>query len=305
VHNWISARETALARVRAQKLATGETIALFHAALAAASISIAKWRTTDQMQAKRIGDLCEDIRALQEHLKTNALKSDFPWEQLFQWGVENLETEAQELLVSLLIEPHGDLVDDLLDTMSADQSLPVKIDGAMQISKLNYLLQTRYDWVERFDFSKTEARKNFWYASENKGEPRLSPRSIDPSADRYEMPIDVAYQIACLMADLANWSNDESLARFLLARPEHRRIVRRVQGLNDCEFGEIQENIVADAIRPIDMLRCKLSFFGATDFDPRSDRWVRVTMFKNAPYPDELSINTEDNWVYATDTSSG
>ena len=40
---------------------------------------------------------------------------------------------------------------------------------------------------------------------------------------------------------------------------------------------------------PIDMLRCKLSFFGATKFDPRSDRWVRICMFKDAPFPKELT----------------
>ena len=93
----------------------------------------------------------------------------------------------------------------------------------------------------------------------------------------------------------------QDLARFLLVHPEHRKVVRRVQGLSDCDYSEIQENIVGDGIRPIDMLRCKLSFFGATDFDPRSDRWVRITMFKNAPYPDELSLKTQDNWVYVAD----
>jgi len=301
VHNWINARETALARVRAQQGATDETIALFHTAVTAASVSIAKWRTADQGQAGRTVDLCKDINTLQEHLKSNALISDYPWEQLFQWGMVNLKTEAQELLVSLLIEPHGGLVDDLLDKMSADHSLPLKIDGAMQLSKLNFLLQTRYAWVERFDFENTEARKNFWYVSENKGEPRLSPRSIDPDADYYETPLDVACQIARLQADMATWSDEEQLARFLLVHPEHRKIVRRVQGLSDCDYSEIQENIVGDGIRPIDMLRCKLSFFGATDFDPRSDRWVRITMFKNAPYPDELSLKTQDNWVYVAD----
>jgi hypothetical protein len=49
---------------------------------------------------------------------------------------------------------------------------------------------------------------------------------------------------------------------------------------------------------PIDMLRCKLSFFGATKFDPRSDRWVRICMFSGAPYPDEMTPTSCDLWVY-------
>ena len=35
--------------------------------------------------------------------------------------------------------------------------------------------------------------------------------------------------------------------------------------------------------RPIDMLRFKLAFFGASKFDPRSDRWTRINLFQGAP----------------------
>jgi hypothetical protein len=49
---------------------------------------------------------------------------------------------------------------------------------------------------------------------------------------------------------------------------------------------------------PIDLLRAKLSFFGATRFDPRSDRWVRICMFSGAPYPDALTPQTAEDWVY-------
>jgi hypothetical protein len=46
------------------------------------------------------------------------------------------------------------------------------------------------------------------------------------------------------------------------------------------------------------MLRAKLSFFGVTRFDPRSDRWVRVNMYAGAPYPPELTAENADLWVY-------
>jgi hypothetical protein len=35
-------------------------------------------------------------------------------------------------------------------------------------------------------------------------------------------------------------------------------------------------------------LRCKLSFFGASRFDPKSDRWVRISMYADAPTPESL-----------------
>ena len=49
---------------------------------------------------------------------------------------------------------------------------------------------------------------------------------------------------------------------------------------------------------PVDLLRCKLSFFGATKFDPRSDRWLRITMYQGAPFPDELERCDPDDMVY-------
>ena len=52
-------------------------------------------------------------------------------------------------------------------------------------------------------------------------------------------------------------------------------------------------------IIPIDMLRLKLSFFGALKFDPRSDKWLRICMFQGAPLPHELK-NYDEQWVYKT-----
>ena len=48
---------------------------------------------------------------------------------------------------------------------------------------------------------------------------------------------------------------------------------------------------------PVDMLRMKLSFFGATRFDPRSDRWVRINMYQGAPLMKEIH-QSDDTWSY-------
>jgi len=44
------------------------------------------------------------------------------------------------------------------------------------------------------------------------------------------------------------------------------------------------------------MLRCKLSFFGAAGFDPKSDKWTRITLAQGAPLFDELD-NADDWWM--------
>ena len=88
------------------------------------------------------------------------------------------------------------------------------------------------------------------------------------------------------------------MADFLLAHPEHRHTVRRAQLGPRAPYGEIRDNTISATVLPIDMLRAKLSFFGATRFDPRSDRWVRICMFAGAPYPEDLGPATADDWVY-------
>ena len=45
------------------------------------------------------------------------------------------------------------------------------------------------------------------------------------------------------------------------------------------------------------MLRLKLSFFGAVKFDPRSDKWLRISMFQVAPLPQDLK-SFDDHWIY-------
>ncbi|MGI9520787.1 MAG: hypothetical protein ACR2PG_03970, partial [Hyphomicrobiaceae bacterium] len=83
--------------------------------------------------------------------------------------------------------------------------------------------------------------------------------------------------------DLVRAPPAEHTAAFMLRFPEHRYAIRRVQIGADYRYGEIRDNLIANACLPIDMLRCKLSFLGASKFDPRSDRWTRVTLFQGAP----------------------
>ena len=63
-------------------------------------------------------------------------------------------------------------------------------------------------------------------------------------------------------------------------------------------YGEVRDNLVGDGFVPVDLLRCKLAFFGAVRFDPKSDRWLRINMYQDAPYPDELGLADADDWLF-------
>ena len=65
------------------------------------------------------------------------------------------------------------------------------------------------------------------------------------------------------------------------------RAARR--SLDRFPYAEIRDNLIGAEMRPIDILRCKLAFFGAQQFDPRSDRWLRIALFAGEPFPIELA----------------
>ena len=48
------------------------------------------------------------------------------------------------------------------------------------------------------------------------------------------------------------------------------------------------------------MLRFKLSFFGASRYDPKSDRWLRVSFYSGAPFLENLNKKNVEEWGFST-----
>jgi len=162
-----------------------------------------------------------------------------------------------------------------------------RIDGAMPTATLAALLREVYAWALDIDYAAPENCARFWYVSEEKLEPRLGERHREEGAE-YEQPLSIGRDAQRLARDLARWQVGPTVAGFLTAHPEHRHVVRRAQIAARHPYAEIRDNLIGADLMPIDLLRCKLSFFGAARFDPRSDRWVRICMYQDAPFPHEL-----------------
>ena len=162
---------------------------------------------------------------------------------------------------------------------------------------LRRLLHEIYSWAIETDWQAPQNKARAWYVSEEKLEPRLGERFEEP-IEEYEQPLAPGRDAAMLYRALAHWPDEAQVAEFLLRHPEHRHVLRRAQIVGRAPYAEIRDNTISDRVLPIDMLRCKLSFFGATQFDPRSDRWVRICMYGNAPLPFELTSENAEFWVF-------
>jgi hypothetical protein len=225
-----------------------------------------------------------------------ALDGARPWDALIRWSEEALSLEGQEICAALILEPHGDLVDDLAETMGADELSGFRIDGRMPLSEVTHLLEEGFGWALGADFKDSGAGA---VLVRLRGQAGTAPRRAAGGTGRTSGTT-ARYRAGGRGAAGGAGRQDPgtSVADFLLTRPEHRRIVRRVQGLENAPYREIRDNLLSAEMRPVDMLRCKLAFFGATNFDPRSDRWLRITMYRGAPYPDELHDAPEDAWLH-------
>lgn len=304
LNNWIMAREEALARIRGLDQATPEAIDHFKEYLSRAIINAHQWQSEHPIQQPKIHTLQQELCRFSEYFATLDTSRNGLWNTLYQWAEQQLSEETQEQIAMLMLEPYAELVDGLTDCMNADETLPL-IDASMSIQDMRDLLQTHYHWALAMDFTDNASRSRFWYVSEEKLEPRLGERFDEPGME-LEQPLCVAWHVWQLdqalrdICDLENnnMTSDSRLAEFLLAKPEFRHIVRRAQMAVKYPYMEIRDNLIDSDMLPIDLLRLKLSFFGATRFDPRSDRWVRITMFQHAPFPHELAEQSADDWAY-------
>ena len=296
IHNWVLARETALSRVIAIESQSPETLTLFSKYLQRAIQHIAEWNVEDQLQTARILQTREDLKLLSNWFADEEnLKQPFLWQRILHFAEINFSLEGQELTVSLLMEPHGELVDDLADDMQTSSG--TELEPSMSLTQLNELLQKSFSWALEIDFTDPEKQRRFWYYSEEKLEPRFGDRYADPGAEQ-EMPLAVGRDVYLLNKKLKSISADISVGKFVQDYPEFRHIVRRVQTVVRFPYAEIRDNIVDAEMRPIDLLRFKLAFFGASKFDPKSELWTRITLFQGAPLPEGLSASEAEEWAF-------
>ena len=295
-NNWMMVREEAIARVRNVPLASISEVDTFKQLLMRSNNAVSHWTSAHPLQQEKLSALNADILLLDQYVARADFNKPQPWNELYEWAEKSLSVEGQEYIASLMLEPYGELVDDLAHCMS-DDSQPHGIDGSVLVSVLKEQLEQRYDWALAIDWQAQSSDTFVWYTSEEKLEPRLGNRYEEP-LDEYEQPLSPGRDIARLHGALSDYDGGKPIAEFLMRYPEHRHAVRRLLKLTQAPYGEILDNTIGRELLPIDLLRCKLSFFGATRFDPRSDRWVRICLYSNAPYPEELVNSDAMFWPY-------
>ena len=296
LNNWILAREKALKKVREIKNIKKEDFEIFIDCLKKSLKNITSWNTDSEFQKNKIKQLIIDLNKLLTFINTFNFKEDHGYNKLYLWVEENLDLECSEYIVSMMLEPYDSIVDPLIQEMSSEEEKFFNIPGERTVLDLRNILEEKYSDILRIDFNKKESNENFWFISKNKEEPRLANRYHEQGSD-LEQPLAIARDINKLYEKISNQKNSLKIGRFLIENNDLRHVVRRAFISEKFPYSEIQDNTIGSNLMPIDMLRLKLSFFGAVKFDPKSDKWLRINMFQGAPLPNELK-KFNDYWVY-------
>lgn len=303
INQWIEMREIALATVVAAS-AFGVDEAILRRLDAATQRVIqhlSEIITADERQSNANLLVREELQLLhlwlQEQGAVLATKH-YVWESLTQYAELHWGVETQEVINTLLIELYPELVDRLEEYMWVDESHQVSPE--MPVAELLEVIEDKYDWALAIDFSKQESIGTFWYRSAEKMEPRLGQTNIDMGMDK-EMPLGIGRCVReCYdrVYDYNQTRSKQNVAHFIVQNPTYSGIVGRIQTMAQSRYGDIRENLVHTDVLPIHLLRCKLSFFGVSKFDPRSRLWVRNTMFQGAPLISDFGKLLVDDWQF-------
>ena len=300
LNNWILMRETALKKIREIKNVKEKDYLLFLGCLKSSLKNITSWNSDSEYQIQKIKSLLEDIQKFIKFFEMKLDKNkDYLFNEIYNWVEENTCEEATEYVVSIMLEPYGEIVDPLIQKMSSEEEKYFNIPTKRTTDDMIKILKNRYSEILKIDFNNRENNQNFWFISKNKEEPRLADRFEEHGSD-LEQPLAIARDIKRLYEKLESLDKNISVAKFLSDNNQLRHVVRRVFIIEKFPYSEIQDNTISKSIMPIDMLRLKLSFFGALKFDPRSDKWLRICMFQGAPLPNNLK-NYDEQWVYKTE----
>lgn len=297
VDQWIRARETALARVLGVESVEPAAFGRCMGLIARAARHVTQVHTDHPQEAARNALILAELPRLERELRIRYERKDtFRWSELFAWTARTLSCATQEVFVTVLLELYPALVDSIECATPVDDAQT--LDPDMSVGELLKIVERDYRWV----FEQPEAQRDddhfFWYRSAEKEEPRLGVRAEERGAEQ-EVPLDIARQVLRLHTKLKTEADGlRTVAEFVGEAPEHRAIVRRIQALTSHAYGEIRHNLLARDMLPIDLMRAKLSMFGASKFDPKSNLWVRVTLFQGAPTLDDLSPEMVDDWAF-------
>ncbi|MDI6025637.1 hypothetical protein QBK99_05390 [Corticibacterium sp. UT-5YL-CI-8] len=205
--------------------------------------------------------------------------------------------DAIETFNSALIE----LVPELADAIAANFVVDEELVGRpeMSVARLREIVRADYGWVFRLDLESEKSQRYVWYKSANAEEPRRGARSEVPE-DAYNLAFDLPRLVVHLEKELNGVDPKSSIARFLVTRPELRRIVTRVQALQGLPYHSPHADIMHEDFVPAHITRLLNGpIHGLDRTEDAMARVLRGVLMHGAPLAYELADGSaQSHWFH-------
>ncbi len=288
IHKWINTKQTLIKIALDKKTLSKNKLKLFLLLLENSKKHINQWEVEDKKQKKLINQSRKEIdQIINSKLLFKILNSDYPLKKLLS-KFNRINNETREMLYSIFLELYPKVTDSYSGKMNASDK--VTLNTNYSNAKIRSLIKLNYGWALNINFNHSSSKYFFWYVSETKQEPRLGLSKEDHGYEK-RLPLDIAKQISDLNETLKKMPDNMKISEFCLKHHKFKSIIKRVLINEKHQFSEIHENLEDKRMRPIDILRFKLSFFGACKFDPKSNLWTRITLFQGVPLPKNFKEN--------------
>ena len=251
--------------------------------------------TASSVIARDLGGIQRELRLLKERVASGAA-GVLPMVDFAASLETRYSQDAVETFNSALIELVPDVADQLVDTLVVDEEMVGR--PAMAVGRLREILRHDYAWAFQMDLTSERSRRYIWYKSANAEEPRRGVRAEAP--DAFNLGLDLPRLVVALDADLAASDARQSVARFLVGKPHHRRIVTRVQALRGLPYHSPHADIMSEDFSPAHITRLlNGAIHGLDKTQDSMSRVLRGVLLQGAPLPDELATGTADaEWFH-------
>lgn len=234
----------------------------------------------------------------EEYLTAGTMRSVLtttPWQTLHD-AAEALGPEIRGIVATVITELTEHLDAEVQAALVCTEDRHV--DPGWRIDRLRTAIIENYAWVGAFDFTAKAQTDRFWFTSATSEEPRRGDTETDPGFE-VQHGVNIAEEIQELARAVKTLPREITVAQFLLAHPQHRAAVSRVQKVGPLRYGEIHANLRSSRFLPLNPQRVQLAVYGMENFNPQSTDWLRVTLLSGAPRLAEVNAGTKDDtWMF-------
>lgn len=308
IDRWLSAREEALAAAKALPVVAGDARLARLSELLTQAI---RFRREDRVRYDQLtpsAAIAEDLETIRNAVdalslsgKVDGALSAYPLAALCEMAASKSGPQAQETLHALMIELVPEIADALSETLVVDEEQVERPE--MSLKALRELLLGNYRWALDMDLSSPASRRFVWYKSVNAEEPRRGP--WDEVEWAHNLGLDLPRLAQTLDEAILAHDARQPTARLLLARPDLRGFVARIQALDGLRYHSPMMNMMGDDFVPIEIVgMMNVALHGIDKTRDYLNRNLRGVLYHGAPLPDEIAAGAAGDWFWPAEPSA-